>query len=54
MQKSCWNCKYCNNDYYFATGTMECEKFDDMTEEDIEKYWTNEEDGCPYYECEED
>ena len=31
--KSCWSCKYCINDY-FATGTMDCKKYDDMTEED--------------------
>ena len=36
MNKSCWSCKHCINDY-FATGTMDCIKQDDMTEEEFER-----------------
>ena len=50
IMKSCWTCKYCINDY-FATGTMDCKKCDDMTEEEVEKYYTkNGGENCPYYE----
>ena len=48
--KSCWSCKHCINDY-FATGTLDCKKFDDMTEEEIYNYYTNNGgENCPYYE----
>ena len=48
--KSCWSCKHCINDY-FATGTLDCKKFDDMTEEEIDNYYTNNGgENCPYYE----
>ena len=48
--KSCWSCKHCINDY-FATGTLDCKKFDDMTEEEIDNYYTNNGgDNCIYYE----
>ena len=48
--KSCWSCKHCINDY-FATGTLDCKKFDDMTEEEIDNYYTNNGgENCIYYE----
>ena len=48
--KSCWSCKHCINDY-FATGTLDCKKFDDMTEEEIDNYYTNNGgENCTYYE----
>ena len=48
--KSCWSCKHCINDY-FDTGTLDCKKFDDMTEEEIDNYYTNNGgENCPYYE----
>ena len=48
--KSCWTCKHCINDY-FATGTLDCKKFDDMTEEEIDNYYTNNGgENCIYYE----
>ena len=34
MKQSCWSCKHCINDY-FATGTMDCKKQDDMTEDEL-------------------
>ena len=49
MNKSCWSCKHCINDY-FATGTMDCIKQDDMTEEEFENYYANHGgENCPYY-----
>ena len=50
MNKSCWSCKHCINDY-FATGTMDCIKQDDMTEEEFENYYVNNGgENCIYYE----
>ena len=50
MKQSCWSCKHCINDY-FATGTMDCKKQDDMTEEEFETYYTNNGgENCIYYE----
>ena len=50
MKQSCWSCKYCINDY-FATGTMDCKKQDDMTEDEFENYYgDNGGENCPYYE----
>ena len=50
MEKSCWSCKHCINDY-FATGTMDCKRFDDMTEDEIENYYgDNGGENCPYYD----
>ena len=50
MKQSCWNCKYCFNDY-FATGTMECNRQDDMTEEEFENYFGDDDgENCTYYE----
>ena len=50
MKKSCWNCKHCINDYY-ATGTLDCKQMDNMTEEEIENYYTNNGgENCTYYE----
>ena len=50
MKQSCWSCKHCINDY-FATGTMDCKKQDDMTEEEFENYYgDNDGENCPYYE----
>ena len=49
MNKSCWSCKHCINDY-FATGTMDCIKQDDMTEEEFENYYVNHGgENCPHY-----
>ena len=48
--KSCLSCKHGINEY-FATGTLDCKKFDDMTEEEIDNYYTkNGGENCIYYE----
>ena len=48
--KSCLSCNHCINDY-FATGTLDCKKFDVMTEEEIDNYYTNNGgENCTYYE----
>ena len=50
MKQSCWSCKHCINDY-FATGTMDCKRQDDMTEDEFENYYgDNGGENCPYYE----
>ena len=50
MKQSCWSCKHCINDY-FATGTMDCKKQDDMTEDEFENYYGNNGgENCRYYE----
>lgn len=47
----CTSCKHCIIEY---AEPWECEKSEDMTELEVERYWTNCEDSCPYYkpECE--
>lgn len=42
----CDSCKYYFYDY--STGTSECNN-DDITEEALDKHYTNDEPGCPYY-----
>ena len=50
MQKDCWNCKHCINDYD-KTGTLDCKKFDDMTEEEFQEYYAKNGGGtCIYWE----
>ena len=50
MKQSCWSCKHCINDY-FATGTMDWKRQDDMTEDEFENYYgDNGGENCPYYE----
>ena len=46
--KKCENCRCF--DYDFSTGTSECKKYDVMTEEETDKYYTNGEDNCPEWE----
>lgn len=47
--KGCCNtCKY--YDYDWSTGTSDCKQFDNMTEDQIEKHYTNDEPNCPCYE----
>ena len=47
MKKSCLYCKYYDEDY--STGTSKCNNYDNMTEEEIEKYYTNGQDDCPCF-----
>ena len=50
MKQSCWSCKHCINDY-FATGTMDCKRQNDMTEDEFENYYVdNGGENCTYYE----
>lgn len=46
--RKCKNCKYFFYDY--STGTSECARYDDMTEEETEKYYVNDEENCPYWD----
>ena len=45
--RKCKNCKYFCHDY--STGTSECARYDDMTEEETERYYVNDEENCPYW-----
>lgn len=46
--KGCCNtCKY--YDYDWSTGTSDCKQFDNMTEDEIEKHYTNDKPNCPCY-----
>ena len=47
MKKECENCKSFLYDY--STGTSECDQYDNMTEEETDKYYTEGEENCPYY-----
>lgn len=42
----CNNCKYFVYDN--STGQADCKQFENMTEEEMEKYFSNNEEGCPY------
>lgn len=47
-QGCCNTCRY--YDYDWSTGTSDCYQFDNMTEEEIENHYTNDQPACPYYE----
>lgn len=44
----CPSCKHYWEDT--SVGDAECLKADDMTEEEFEKYFVDEQPGCPFYE----
>ena len=46
--RKCENCQHFCYDY--STGTAECTRYDDMTEEESEKYYVNDEENCPYWD----
>jgi hypothetical protein len=44
------NCNSCKHFWYDnSTGTSECGQYDNMTEDETDKYYTNGEDNCPFY-----
>lgn len=45
--KDCNGCKHFWYDN--LTGTSECGQYDNMTEDETDKYYTNGEDNCPFY-----
>ena len=45
--KDCNSCKHFWYDN--STGTSECGQYDNMTEDETDKYYTNGEDNCPSY-----
>lgn len=47
IMKDCNNCKHFWYDN--STGTSECGQYDNMTEDETDKYYTNGEDNCPFY-----
>ena len=48
MKKRCENCKHFFYDY--STGASECGKYDNMTEEETDKYYMEGKENCPYWE----
>ena len=50
--KNCETCVHCWTDE--SVGDRECTNTDEMTEEEIEKYYSEMENGCPYYRSQED
>ena len=48
MKKRCKNCKHFFYDY--STGASECGKYDNITEEETDKYYMEGEENCPYWE----
>lgn len=46
--RKCENCENCCYDY--SSGLTECSRYVDMTEEEIETYYVNGVDNCPYWE----
>ena len=45
--KDCNSCKHFWYDN--STGTSECGQYDNMTEDETDKYYTNGEGNCPFY-----
>lgn len=45
MKRSCWTCD--NFSYDWSTGTGDCSKADDMTEEQFEKHFCDDQPDCP-------
>ena len=49
---NCKNCTHCWTDD--SVGDRECLMAEEMTEDEIEKYYSEMEDGCPYHKTQED
>ena len=47
MNKYCENCGNCFID--FSVGLYECQNMDNMTEQEIEEHYTNNDGNCPYW-----
>ena len=47
MNKCCENCGHCFID--FSVGLYECQNMDNMTEEEIEEHYVNNDGNCPYW-----
>lgn len=45
------DCNSCCKHFFYdnSTGTSECGQYDNMTEEETDKYYMNGEDNCPFY-----
>lgn len=44
---NCENCRYFL--YDSSNGTSECDQYDNMSEEDTDRYYTNGKNGCPFH-----
>ena len=47
MNKCCENCGHCLTD--FSVGLYECQNMDNMTEQEIEEHYVNNDGNCPYW-----
>lgn len=52
MKKTCYNCKNYWDDR--DVGAAECEKDMEMTDEEFDKHFINDEPDCPYWEKQAD
>ena len=46
--RNCETCKHCWMDE--TVGDRECKKYDELTEEEADTYYSDVLDGCPHYE----
>ena len=44
---ACYGCKYLEEDT--SVNACDCKMCDELSEDDFEKYFCNDEDGCPHY-----
>ena len=47
MNMACYGCKYLIEDE--SVNACDCKKCDELTEQQFEKYFINDDDGCPLY-----
>lgn len=47
MERRCYNCRYFLED--ISVNAADCNRADDMTEEEFEKHFGNDEPDCPYW-----
>ena len=51
-QRNCETCVKCWRDD--SVGARECTNAEEMTEDEIETYYSDMKDGCPYYKSQEE
>lgn len=51
FEGSCYTCRHFWED--MSTNSADCRQADKMSEEEYEKYFGDECEGCPYYEIQE-
>ena len=51
-ENGCWNCRFFEEDW--SCGSTDCKQCDNMTEDEYEKYYGNDEPNCPFWKEHED